>query len=253
MVAASAVPDPLTVLALAATALPATGDDGSATDTARRLLAVAPSLLGGRRTGTIAERLAAAWIRRPSDELVTAIQAALVLLADHELATSTLAVRVACSVRAHPAAAIAAGLQVVRGPLHGGASRAAADLLADARRRGARDAVRSSLGGGRRLPGFGHTIYRAGDPRLPPLLHAVQAIPGGEQAWADVEAVLAEAGRTITRLPNVDLGLAALMHVGRLPHDAPIFAVARIAGWAAHYDEEAEERPVRFRGIARAR
>lgn len=81
----------------------------------------------------------------------------------------------------------------------------------------------------------------------------MRAIPGSERRWADVEDVLTEAGRAITRLPNVDLGLGALLHVGGLPHDAPLFAIARIAGWAAHYDEEAEERPVRYRGVTRAR
>jgi citrate synthase len=65
-----------------------------------------------------------------------------------------------------------------------------------------------------------------------------------------VDSVVAEAGRVIGHVPNVDLALGALIHVGGLPTDAPIFAVARIAGWVAHYTEEVGERPVRFRGLA---
>jgi citrate synthase len=64
-----------------------------------------------------------------------------------------------------------------------------------------------------------------------------------------VEDVLVEAGRRLGQLPNVDLGLGALTFVADLPRDASLFAVARIAGWAAHYEEERTERPVRYRGI----
>ena len=49
------------------------------------------------------------------------------------------------------------------------------------------------------------------------------------------------------------LALGALYVVGDLPRDVPLFAVARMAGWAAHYVEELDERPVRFRGMARPR
>ena len=57
----------------------------------------------------------------------------------------------------------------------------------------------------------------------------------------------------MTKRPNVDLGLGALTFVAGLPGDIPLFAVARIAGFAAHLQEEMRERPVRYRGIARPR
>src|SRR3954468_7515888 len=116
-------------LTLAATTLSATAGDDDAPTAARRLLALAPSLLGGPVTGDLATRMAAAYRKRPSPELIAAISRALVLLADHELATSTLAVRVACSVRADPYASIAAGLCVVGGPLHGTSSTVVAGVL----------------------------------------------------------------------------------------------------------------------------
>ena len=237
-------------LTLAATTLSAAaGGDYDAAAAARRLLAIAPSLLGGPLTGDLATRMAAAYRKHPSSEMVTAISRALVLLADHELATSTLAVRVACSVRADPYAAIAAGLCVVGGPLHGTASTAAAELLDDALRDGSRVAVDRVMSSGRRLPGFGHSVYRNGDPRLAPLLETVRALPDPHHRMDVVEQLLVEAGRQLGQLPNVDLGLGALSFVGGLPRDASLFAVARIAGWAAHYDEEKSERPVRYRGI----
>jgi citrate synthase len=236
-------------LTLAATTLANGAHDEDAPAAARRLLAIAPSVLGGPIAGDVATRLTAAYRRRASPALVAAVSRALVLLADHELATSTLAVRVACSVRADPFAAIAAGLCVVGGPLHGAASAAAADLLEDAARDDARAAVDRVLSTGRRLPGFGHSVYRNGDPRLAPLLEAVRALPDPDRRMQLVEDVLVEAGRRIGQLPNVDLGLGALTFVAGLPRDASLFAVARIAGWAAHYDEERGERPVRYRGI----
>ena len=236
-------------LTLAASALSATAGDDDAAAAARRLLALAPSLLGGPLTGDLASRMAATYRKRPSAELAAAVARALVLLADHELATSTLAVRVACSVRADPYAAIAAGLCVVGGPLHGAASTAAAELLDEALRTDARTAVDRVLSSGRRLPGFGHSVYRRGDPRLAPLLESVSALPDPDGRMHVVDAVLVEAGRRLGQLPNVDLGLGALSFVGGLPRDASLFAIARIAGWAAHYDEEKSERPVRYRGI----
>ncbi len=236
-------------LTLAATTLSANAGDDDAATAARRLLAIAPSLLGGPLTGDLATRMAAAYRKRPSPELVAAISRALVLLADHELATSTLAVRVACSVRADPYAAITAGLCVVGGPLHGTASTTAAELLDEARRDGPLAAVDRVLASGQRLPGFGHSVYRRGDPRLAPLLESVRTLPDPERRMHVVDELLVEAGRRLGQLPNVDLGLGALSFVAGLPRDASLFAVARIAGWAAHYEEERSERPVRYRGI----
>jgi citrate synthase len=236
-------------LTLAATTLSQDAGEDDAPTAARRLIALAPSLLDGPVAGDIATRLAAAYRRRPSPELVHAVSRALVLLADHELATSTLAVRVACSVRADPYAAIAAGLCVVGGPLHGTASVAAAELLDDAMWNGARAAVDRVLAAGRRLPGFGHSVYRKGDPRLSPLLESVRSLPDPDGRMQVVEHLLMEAGRRVGQLPNVDLGLGALAFVADLPRDASLFAIARIAGWAAHFEEEKSERPVRYRGI----
>jgi citrate synthase len=242
--------DPFARIALCAIALIGDADDRDPDAAARRLLATVPSALGGSRTGPIASRLARAWSRRPSGELVAAIDRALILLADHELATSTLAVRVAASVRSDPLSAVVAGLATVRGPLHGAASRAAADLLEEASATGAAATIRRRLAAREHLPGFGHTVYRHGDPRFEPLLDAVRELPDHAGRMADVESVVAEAGRVIGHLPNVDLGLGALIHVAELPRVCPVFAVARIAGWIAHYTEEVGERPVRFRGLA---
>lgn len=227
---------------------------------ARRLLGVAPVVVRRRPQGDIppdravAERLAAGWHGHPTPELARVLDRALVLLADHELATSTLAVRVAGSTWPGPYAAFAAGLAAVQGIYHGGAAAQAYDLLVECERAGgAAEVVLRRLQARERLPGFGHKIYKGDDPRLAPILEIVAELPDPHGRLDVVHDVLAETGVRMTRRPNVDLGLGALAFVAGLPGDVPLFAVARIAGFAAHLQEELAERPIRFRGIARPR
>jgi citrate synthase len=219
---------------------------------ARRLITVVPAAAGANRVGSVAKQLAAAWHGRPTARLVSAIDRALILLADHELATSTLAVRIATSVRTDAYGAFGAGMATLGGELHGSSAAAAAAVITDAAEHGVSAAIHNVLDSGRRLPGFGHTVYRTGDPRLEPLLDAVRALPAAAERYPVAEAVLAAASELIVARPNIDFGLAALSHVGGLAPDVPIFAVARTAGWAAHIAEELLERPLRFRGVARA-
>jgi citrate synthase len=73
------------------------------------------------------------------------------------------------------------------------------------------------------------------------------------EAASVVDALVTAVGRSLPDQPNVDLALGALTWVAGLPPDTPLFAVARVAGWAAHYAEELEEAPLRFRGVARPR
>jgi citrate synthase len=232
------------------------GDDPATA--ARRLLGVAPTVLRMRPwrdippDGSVAERLAAAWHAQPTPALAGVLDRALVLLADHELATSTLAVRVAGSTWPGPYAAFAAGLATIQGVYHGGAAAQAYELLAECERAGgAAEVVVRRLQARERLPGFGHKIYVGDDPRLSPLLEIVAELPDPAGRVDVVHDVLAETGVRMTKRPNVDLGLGALAFVAGLPGDIPLFAVARIAGFAAHLQEELQERPVRFRGIAR--
>jgi citrate synthase len=189
----------------------------------------------------------------PEAGLVGVVDAALVLLADHELAASTVAARVAASVRADPYAVASAGLAAVSGTLHGGASLGIEDLLREIDRpEGAARVVGTRLRRGERLRGFGHRLYPAGDPRARVLLDRLRAAAAGSPRLEVVEALLeTTTGRGLPE-PTVDLALAAVAHVAAMTRGAgeAVFAIARTAGWIAHALEEYDRNtPIRPRAI----
>jgi citrate synthase len=223
---------------------------------ARRATAALSDVVGPRPPGedpdaSIAARLAAR-LAAPAAAIPTAaVNAALVLMADHELATSTMAVRVAASVRADPYDALLAGLATLAGPLHGGASQQAYELLVVAERDGVPRALNDALRERGRLPGFGHAVYKNGDARFDALLNLAGPLLS-EERLALLHEVMSLATAHNVPPANCDLALAALSWGTGMPPDTgrTIFAVARLAGWAAHYMEELTERPLRFRARA---
>jgi citrate synthase len=214
--------------------------------------AAADSAQGSAGATGIAGRL---WGRlcpqAPPAGLPAVLGAALIVLADHELAASTLAARVAASVQADPYAVVASALGVMSGPLHGGASFGVEKLLAEvADPADAPRVVGEWLRRGERIPGFGHTVYRAGDGRGTFVLGLIEAAAPGHDRLAAAGAVLAEARRRRLPGPNIDLAIGTLAAVAGMVAGAgeAIFAVARTAGWLAHALEEYErDAPIRPR------
>lgn len=202
--------------------------------------------------GTLAGRL---WNRltpsRPPEGMLGALNAALVLISDHELASSTFAVRIAASTRADPYAVVLAGLGALAGPLHGGASRAVRAMLRSADGASGPTAALAEAARVHRLwPGFGHPLYPRGDPRAEQLLDLLRA--AGAPGMATVDAVLDAARRRAGVEPNVDFALGALGHLANMPDEAGevVFTVGRTAGWLAHAVEEYSEAPLRYRARA---
>ena len=200
---------------------------------------------------SIATRLASCLAGSADPRLVRAFDTALVVLADHELATSTMAVRVAASTRADIYNALLAGLSTLAGPLHGGASELAHGLLVQAEHVGVGPALDSTLRWQGSLPGFGHSVYKTGDPRFEVLLSRVEDLATLDQRHL-MRSLMNLAREHGIPAPNIDLALAALSWVANLPADTgrTLFSVARLAGWTAHYLEEIAERPLRFRARA---
>ena len=202
----------------------------------------------------IAARLAAKLCTAPARPgLVQVINAALVLVADHELAASTLAARVAASMRADPYAVVATGLGAMGGALHGGAALGAELMLSSAASPAdASRVVGDVLRRGEKLPGFGHFVYKEGDPRANLLLQLVAEYAPDSPQLAIASAVTDEARRRALPEPNIEFALAVLAGVAEMIRGAgeAIFATGRAAGWLAHALEEYERNvPIRPRSI----
>ncbi|MDO0937185.1 citrate synthase family protein [Streptomyces sp. DG2A-72] len=213
--------------------------------------ALPPMRPGHGDEGPLARRLWARLSGREADEAsLHVLDTALGLLVDHDLAASTLAVRVAASARAHAYAAVSAGLGVIEGPLHGAASGLVHRLLLDVLDQGdAGPVIADELRSGRRIPGLGHRLYAGEDPRARALFALLEEIPRAAPALAAARDIVATTARHTPLHANVDLALAVLTASSGMPATAgeTIFAVARTAGWIAHALEEYGELPLRMR------
>ncbi len=199
---------------------------------------------------TIAEAVLIAYGCERSDAAVRAVDALLVLMADHELNASTFAARVAASAKADVYAAVQAGLATLSGPLHGGASDQVEAVLREiASVSDATRVVNERARRGEPIPGFGHPLYAAslGDPRATALIEIARGF-GPDARSTNAEELhgmfalfdaMADAHRP---RPNVDAAAVALRAALGMPAGAVagIFAVGRSAGWVAHILEQSE-------------
>ncbi len=180
------------------------------------------------------------------------LKAALILLADHGLAASTFAARLAASVRADPYSVVLAGMGAVGGPLHGAASAQVHRLLDEAAEIGAQRCIGQRLANNEKIPGIGHLVYRTVDPRevaLSGLISNAWADDHRLQVFQDLRSLLAE---RLAVPANVDFALAGLTWLANMtPEAGQCIFVARTAGWIAHGIEEFGEQPIRFRPVAR--
>lgn len=170
-------------------------------------------------------------------------------LIDNGLNTSAFTARVIASSRASLTAAALGAYCAFTGPLHGGAPGPTLDMLDEAQASGDVAAwAERKLAAGDRLMGFGHRVFKGGDPRALILREALRRLGGrlGPAAGrlglaAEVEKAVAAAFARLKpgRQPlqaNVEINAALLLDAVGLPRDAfmPVFAVARGAGWLAH-------------------
>ncbi|WP_150460391.1 citrate synthase [Nesterenkonia ebinurensis] len=221
---------------------------------ARFLLGV-PHLLGGdasREALTVADAL---WLalspHSPQTQHVRALNAALILTIDHDLAISTLSGRIAASGRASGYSVLASALGSFASPLHGNTSVSAAALLrsvleGQAPEHALGEAISTSAA---RLPGFGHFLYAAGDCRARTLLELLPDLPRGPEVSAVVQALAETVSQRSTLKPNLDLALAAITVAADMQDsDGPLlFGLGRSVGWIAHAISEYAEKPLRLR------
>ena len=194
---------------------------------------------------------------RAPEELVRAtFDAVLVLYAEHETNASTFASRVVVGTESDFYSAVVAGIGAVKGPLHGGAIDGAMSMLIEIGSPDNAEAyVDDALAARRKLPGFGHRVYRAGDPRAARLreMATEMAAETGDDRWLSV-ALAAEKRMTETKgiIPNVDYYAAPVLYQIGFPLNlmTNVVASSRIAGWSAHIMEQyANNRLIRPRAL----
>ncbi|HZM94908.1 MAG TPA: citrate synthase family protein [Vicinamibacterales bacterium] len=172
---------------------------------------------------------------------VDLLRSALILCADHELNVSSFTARCVASAGSHPYAVVIAGLAALEGTRHGGVSARVESMLEACRRaRHPRSAITARLRRGESIDGFGHPLYRDGDPRATALLDMLgERYPKSRELTLVLEVADAAAALTRER-PNLDFALVAIARVLRLPAGSPltIFAIGRTIGWIGHALEQ---------------
>lgn len=180
----------------------------------------------------------------PSPTVSKAFDLSLVLYAEHELNASTFSGRVTVSTLSDIYSGIVAAVGTLKGSLHGGANEEAWKVLEQVGApENAERWIEDALKRGERIMGFGHRVYKTGDPRARILKTHCTAIAAemGDDRWERIAEPIERAVTTQKKLPpNVDWPSARLYHYMGLKIDiyTPIFAMARVAGWSAHIIEQ---------------
>jgi citrate synthase len=181
---------------------------------------------------------------RPTEAAGRIMDLALILHADHELNASTFAARVAASTLSDMHSAVVAAICTLKGPLHGGANEAVMRMLEQIGSvEKAGPWIRDALARKERIMGFGHRVYKEGDPRARWLkkMSSDLAKQTGNPRWFETSATVEDEVKADKGLlPNVDFYSASVYTYLGMPRDlfTPIFAVSRVSGWIAHILEQ---------------
>jgi citrate synthase len=231
-----------TVLPIAAAADLASYDlrPAAVRQTGARIIRLLTAVIARHGAGEpVHEILQAAWAPK-RDAVADVIRTALVLCADHELNVSAFTARCAASAGASPYDVVSAAMATLKGYKHGGAAERVLSLVAEAdTAKRARAVMATRLRRGEGVPGFGHPLYPAGDPRARSLIRLAEA-SGNESEWRRFRNLSRAGSEVLHDVPNLDFGLAAVTRTYRLPDQAPLllFALGRTIGWIAHAIEQ---------------
>ncbi|HTW65385.1 MAG TPA: citrate synthase [Bryobacteraceae bacterium] len=182
--------------------------------------------------------------KKPDDVMEHVFDIALILHADHELNASTFAARVVAATLSDIHSAVTAGIGALKGPLHGGANEEVIRMLLEAGdEKTALAHIQDMLANKKKIPGFGHRVYRTEDPRATHL-RALSEELGRRTGHLDLYLTSKKIEETIKDQKklnaNVDFYSASTYYSLGIPIDlfTPIFAVSRMSGWTAHVLEQ---------------
>ncbi|MBS1802146.1 MAG: citrate synthase [Acidobacteria bacterium] len=185
---------------------------------------------------------------KPSDTATRTLDIALILHADHELNASTFAARVIAATLSDIHSAITGAIGALKGPLHGGANEGVMKLLLTIDKAGADpvDYVKNMLAAKQKISGFGHRVYKTEDPRATHLRRMSEKLgkDAGQPKWYEMSRAIELYIKQDKKLnANVDFYSASTYATLGIDIDlyTPIFAVSRIAGWAAHVIEQLDD------------
>jgi citrate synthase len=185
---------------------------------------------------------------KPSQTATRTLDIALILHADHELNASTFAARVIAATLSDIHSAITGAIGALKGPLHGGANEAVMRLLLTIDQQGADpvEYVKNMLAAKQKISGFGHRVYKTEDPRATHLRKMSEQLgkDAGQPKWFEMSRAIELYINKDKKLnANVDFYSASTYATLGIDIDlyTPIFAVSRIAGWAAHVIEQLDD------------
>jgi 2-methylcitrate synthase len=185
---------------------------------------------------------------KPSETATRTMDIALILHADHELNASTFAARVIAATLSDIHSAITGAIGALKGPLHGGANEAVMHMLFEIDKKGedAVEHVKAMLAAKKKISGFGHRVYHTEDPRATHLRRMSEELgkSANKTKWFDMSRAIEKYINAEKKLnANVDFYSASTYTTLGIDIDlfTPIFAVSRIAGWAAHVIEQHDD------------
>ena len=180
----------------------------------------------------------------PDEQEVRRFDTCLILHADHELNASAFSARVTSSTLSGIYSSVMAAIGTLKGPLHGGANEQVARMLLEIKSPDRLEAwLEAALASGEKIMGFGHRVYKEGDPRAKILKAMSREITRevGHPEMYEMSARLEELmGQRKGLICNVDFYSASVYHSMGIPIDlfTPVFATSRVAGWCAHVLEQ---------------
>jgi len=182
--------------------------------------------------------------REPSPEHVRDFDTCLILHADHELNASAFSARVTSSTLSGIYSSVMAAIGTLKGPLHGGANEEVVRMLLEIRKPSRVDAfLDEAFAARRKVMGFGHRVYKEGDPRAKILARMAERLTreaGVPELYVMSKRLEERMAAEKGLIPNVDFFSGSVYHALGIPVDlfTPIFASSRVAGWCAHILEQ---------------